>query len=148
MKGDLVHIDTSVDVRVDAGGRDPDGSSGTLRRYHQLLWSKPLPSGAPFDLEDVSPQAYLHHQSGLGDFWLSSDSMIHTYSYWPSMQAIISQLQVEEVAEFEFLGCTIGGMTLLPSNRIDGKPTINGARGMHPRIRDRFDLTLECIRRY
>lgn len=26
--------------------------------------------------------------------------------------------------------------------------TINKARGMHPRIADRFDLTLECIRRH
>ena len=26
--------------------------------------------------------------------------------------------------------------------------TINGARGFHPRIKDRFDLTLECIRRH
>ena len=26
--------------------------------------------------------------------------------------------------------------------------TINGARGCHPRIKDRFDLTLECIRRH
>jgi hypothetical protein len=26
--------------------------------------------------------------------------------------------------------------------------TINGARGWHPRIKDRFDLTVECIRRH
>ena len=26
--------------------------------------------------------------------------------------------------------------------------TINGARGFHPRIKDRFDLTVECIRRH
>ena len=26
--------------------------------------------------------------------------------------------------------------------------TINGARGINSKIRDRFDLTLECIRRY
>ena len=26
--------------------------------------------------------------------------------------------------------------------------TINGARGVNKKIRDRFDLTLECIRRY
>lgn len=26
--------------------------------------------------------------------------------------------------------------------------TINGARGFHPRIADRFDLTLECVRRH
>jgi hypothetical protein len=39
-------------------------------------------------------------------------------------------------------------MMLFPGNKIDGKMTINGARGCHPRIRDRFDLTLECIRRH
>lgn len=33
-------------------------------------------------------------------------------------------------------------------NKIDNKMTINGARGFHPRIADRFDLTLECIRRH
>ncbi len=27
-------------------------------------------------------------------------------------------------------------------------PTINAARGLHHQIKDRFDLTLECIRRY
>jgi hypothetical protein len=26
--------------------------------------------------------------------------------------------------------------------------TINGARGFHPKIKDRFDLTVECIRRH
>lgn len=26
--------------------------------------------------------------------------------------------------------------------------TINSQRGCHPRIKDRFDLTVECIRRY
>src|SRR5665811_1531204 len=49
------------------GDRDPDALSPTLRRYHKLLWSKPLPSGA---------------------------------------------------------------------------------RGFHPRIKDRFDLTVECIRKH
>ena len=44
-------IDTRFDTRSDAGGRDPDSHSKTLRRYHQLLWSKPLPSGALFDLD-------------------------------------------------------------------------------------------------
>ena len=37
---------------------------------------------------------------------------------------------------------------VFPGNQVDGKMTINGARGCHPRIRDRFDLTLECIRRH
>lgn len=42
----------------------------------------------------------------------------------------------------------MGSSILFPGNRIDGKPTINGARGLHGSIADRFDLTLECIRRH
>ena len=36
---------------------------------------------------------------------------------------------------------------LFPGNQIGRKMTINAARGCHPRINDRFDLTVECIRR-
>lgn len=39
-------------------------------------------------------------------------------------------------------------MMVFPSNQIDRKPTINGARGFDWRISDRFDLTVECIRRH
>ena len=37
---------------------------------------------------------------------------------------------------------------IFPGNNIDGKTTINCARGFPPRIKDRWDLTLECIRRH
>ena len=37
---------------------------------------------------------------------------------------------------------------LCPANRVGRAMTINGARGFHPRIMDRFDLTVECIRRH
>ncbi len=39
-------------------------------------------------------------------------------------------------------------MIVWPGNRIDGTMTINGARGFHPKIKDRFDLTLECVCRH
>lgn len=39
-------------------------------------------------------------------------------------------------------------MMIFPANRIDGRQTINGARGFNRKIADRFDLTLECIRRH
>ena len=39
-------IDIAFDFRTDAGGKDPDAYSPTLRRYHRLLWSKRLPGGA------------------------------------------------------------------------------------------------------
>ncbi len=37
---------------------------------------------------------------------------------------------------------------VFPGNKIDGKQTINGARGFTRKIADRMDLTLECIRRH
>jgi len=43
---------------------------------------------------------------------------------------------------------TIGGMMLWPGNQIDRRWTINQARGCTPRIADRFDLTVECVRRH
>lgn len=45
-------------------------------------------------------------------------------------------------------GYTIGSALLFPKTAPPGRMTINKARGMHPRITDRFDLTLECIRRH
>ena len=46
-------IDTDFDFRDDTPiGGDPDRYSPTLRSYHKLLWSKPLPSGAQFDVVD------------------------------------------------------------------------------------------------
>jgi hypothetical protein len=69
-------IDTSFDVRTDAGGKDPDTYSPTLCRYHRLLWSKPMPGGIRFELSaPTTPPYYLQHRSDVGEFWLSSDSV-------------------------------------------------------------------------
>ena len=75
-------IDTSFDFRTDAGGKHPDVYSPTLRQYHKLPWSKPLPNGRLFDLDDTVRGAYLHHRSELGQYLLSSDSVIPTYTRW------------------------------------------------------------------
>jgi hypothetical protein len=64
------------------------------------------------------------------------------------MEHIIKYLPREDMVSFLHLACTIGGYMVFPGNRIDEKMTINGARGVNPKIRDRFDLTLECIRRH
>ena len=142
-------IDINFDFRTDTPeGKDPDALSPTLRSYHKLLWSKPLPSSASFNLDDTKTGVYLYHQSNLGEFFLSSDSAIHTFSRWTSMAHIISQINEGEIEEFRRLSYTMGGMIIFPANRIDGKSTINGARGFHPLIKDRIDLTMECIRRH
>jgi hypothetical protein len=141
-------IDITFDFRSDAGGKDPDASSPTLRRYHQLLWSKPLPCGTLLALSIGKPGAYLYHSSALGDFSLSSDSVVPSFTRWKSLKHVTDLFPEDENEAFRTIGYTIGGMMIFPANRIDGKHTINVMRGFTRQIADRFDLTLECIRRY
>lgn len=142
-------IDTTFDVRLDAGGRDPDTHSATLRRYHQFLWSKPLPDGRPFDLATSTTHPYLHHRSDAGECWLSSDSVMQTYTRWGVSPTVLDAFSPSQLARFHALGYTIGGMMVFPANQVQRKPTINAARGLlRTAIGDRMDLTLECIRRY
>ncbi len=144
----MIGIDVAFDFRLDAGGKDPDSHSPTLRRYHRLLWSRPLPGGQMFDLEAPVGGPYLVHESGLGRFELSSDAVIATFHGYESTRPIFEILPADEVEAFEALGYTMGGMMVFPSTKVDNKMTINGARGFTRKIADRMDLTLECIRRH
>ena len=128
-------------------GKDPDSYSPTLRYYHKLLWSKPLPNGTSFDL-NTETKMLLHHKSELGEFFLSSDAVGHTYKNIQSMSHIINKIPSDEIDSFYALCSTIGAYIIYPSKRVDKKMTINGARGTNGKIKDRFDLTLECIRRH
>ncbi len=142
-------IDTSFDVREDTPpGKDPDRFSPTLRRYHRMLWSKPLPGGGQFTLDASTSKAYLYHQSSLGEFLLASDSAIPTFIGHRSLANIVEQVPLADLEAFNRLTYTIGGMMIFPGNQVNRQRTINGARGCHPRIKDRFDLTIECIRRH
>ncbi|RLA39701.1 MAG: hypothetical protein DRR42_26800 [Gammaproteobacteria bacterium] len=139
-------IDITYDFRQDTPeGKDPDSYSKVLRQYHKQLWSKALPSGEPFQLSDTIAGHYLHHKSVVGEFSLSSDAVIPTFRWNKQIQAIITKSELEA---FNAQGYTIGGMMIFPRNQIDGKWTINQARGCTQSIGDRFDLTLECIRRH
>ena len=144
----MLQINVDYDFRLDSNGKDPDKYSATLRSYHKALWSKPLPGGEMFELDDSTPGVYLHHKSALGEFFLSSDSVIPTFAKWKRYSHIISQITEDDRNYFHHIGYTIGGMVIFPSNRVDGLPTMNGERGFNRKIVDRFDLTLECIRRH
>ena len=144
-----VTIDITFDFRTDASGKDPDASSPTLLRYHHVLWSKQLPSGKQFELTLQSWRPYaLLHDSDLGKFVLTSDSVLATFTRRPDMQAIIGQIPPADIDALNTITYTIGGMVLWPGNQINGRWTINQARGCTGRIADRFDLTAECIRRH
>jgi hypothetical protein len=141
-------INVAFDFRLDSFGKDPDSHSATLKNYHKILWSKPLPNGDALQLQDDLKGSYLYHQSPKNLIHLSSDSIIHSYKNAVKIQSLLKQIDPAEVEDFRNLGYTIGGFILFPSNRIKGKMSINGARGFNSKIVDRFDLTLECIRRH
>jgi hypothetical protein len=141
-------IDITYDVRKDSNGKDPDSYSKILRNYHKLLWSKELPNGKAFLLKDDVEGVYLYHNSALGEYFLTSDAFIHTYSSWQRTKDLIKQIPKNEIEYFDYIAYTIGGIILFPGNRINKLPTMNMDRGANKYINDRMDLTLECIKRY
>jgi hypothetical protein len=138
-------IDVTFDVRTDSGGKDPDTASATLKRFHAELWSKPLPDGSHFQLEDAGSK-YLMAVHKTGALRLTSDTISNSMSGHKRLAPFLSELPEQLIQDVKDLGSTVGARIVFPGDRIAGKPTINVARGFHPSIKDRFDLTLECIR--
>jgi len=68
-------IDTTFNFYSDSNGEGPDSASATLRKYHKILWSKPLPNGVLFELRDNKNGTYLYHKSELGEIFLGSDAI-------------------------------------------------------------------------
>lgn len=142
-----IEIDVSFDMRSDTPpGLDPDTFSPTLKRYHQLLWQKPLPSGEVFTLVPQGRRAYLVNDGLVGRLAMGSDTIVT--SHRKRAAPLYQQLPGEMNAHFHAAGYTIGGFLIFPGAMIDRLPTLNQARGTSRAIEDRFDLTLECIRRF
>ena len=127
------------------GGADPDSKSPTLRQYHQMLWSKELPNGDLMDLKPGGSRSYLSWRN----FEFSSDSIIVELRYYRNIP--IFEKVKERVGDYQKYyedlirkSYTIGGMMIFPKH----PGSINQAKGTNAKLRDRWDLTLECIRRY
>lgn len=127
------------------GNSDPDSESKTLQRYHQLLWSRKLPNGEHMDLQLGTGNNYLTWKN----FRFGSDSIIVSFRYKKN-QTLIERVAKELpdykgfVEDYIHRSYTIGGMIIFPKHA----GSINQCRGTHPKICDRWDLTLECIRRF
>lgn len=129
-----------------AGSNDPDKKSPTLRKYHEILWSKKLPNGQFMKLKQGNTEKeYLYWDN----FRFGSDTLIADFKY-KKMKDVLDKLQqaLPNYIDFQetFLRktYTIGGMIIFPKH----PNSINQLRGTNPQIKDRIDLTLECIRRY
>lgn len=150
-----VPIDPDLDFagHYDGGG-DPDQSSERLSLWHRAICSLPVAGVPPLQLDLTYDYAYgllMRTQDG-ASFRLGSDGIIHTYSTAPWLRRFAPDVAAEAVADrhdFFRVASTIGGYLLFPRNGPgQSGPSINQARGVHPQIADRFDLTLECIRRH
>lgn len=138
-------IDIGFDFRSDSNERDPDSYSPTLSKYHQALWSKQLPNGDMMELETQGPPYTLTWK----DFVLSSDSIIVELKYEKNKKIIDQVCETVDDADayYENLisrSYSIGGMIIFPKHI----NSMNQRRGTSSFISDRWDLTLECIRRY
>jgi len=140
-------IDVTYNFQTETEPYDADRYSNTLQEYHRILWSKVLPNGEMFELKKIDKNR-LYHKSNLGEFYLSSDRAVPTFSNWKKMEHIIKEIPKEKLSNFINITETIGAITIWPSNRIEQKATINGAKGLISKVSDRLDLTIECIRRY
>lgn len=125
-------------------GSDPDTRSPMLRRFHRLLWSRELPNGQRMELSD-DPGGYLQWNG----MRFGSDNIAASFRYErcrPLIEEVASSMGDYHsfIEDFEHRAYTIGGAMIFPRHR----NSINQIKGTNKRISDRWDLTLECIRRY
>ena len=154
-------IDISVDFTLDTphywdnfwnvcgglgvGGEDPDAQSKTLQLYHQALWSRKLPCGETMDLKIGTGPNYLQWK----DLRFGSDSIFASFRYH-KYRYLLDEVQKAVpdyrsfVENYLHKSYTIGGMMIFPKR----PGSINQNRGTNRQLCDRWDLTLECIRRY
>ena len=88
-----------------------------------------LPEHAVQELRDTQPQLELNY----------SLTLLKPHEY-----QVPTDGKQHRLPGLGYCGAVVNG----PGNRIDGKWTINQARGCSGRIADRFDLTIECVRRH
>ena len=124
---------------------DPDSCSATMKKYQKILWSKTLPNGQIFNLQYGKNSDYLIWK----EFRFGSDSIITSFRY-KNYRYMIKEVSENVNDWHSFIenyvkkAYSVGGEIIFPKY-MGG---INQSRGCNPLIKDRFDLTLECIRRY
>jgi hypothetical protein len=140
---------------------DPDATSKKLYEAHEFLCKL---QGFKVSISEDNDYELVIDGKNIR---LSSDSIMSIYWHWSgkrypykNMQEIIEKIssELQKKSEYnkrnipfkEFIKSylqkanTIGGFVVFPKHYL---PTVNTERGRSGKIRDRFDLTLECIRR-
>lgn len=148
-------LDLTFDYKRDKPAKnrpDADRDSPRLRRDHELLWTKEIPSSgvlfAPTP-PSVRRKGYLIYSDAEGSrHWYGSDAITASYTTWIKPKALVAakaELTEEQRSRYLDPPYTLASAMIWPVRSKD-RPTINAARGL--RIGDRIDLTLECVRRH
>lgn len=139
-------IDVDFDYRLDSKCGDPDTDSRKLYTAHKVLWNKKLPCGKVLET-NIAEGNYGRLLLCNNQYEnLSSDRMCPHFNgkYNGKFDGWLSDFDIEIL---KHKVRTIGGHIVFPAHQKNGF-TINQARGVNKAISDRFDLTLECIRRF
>jgi hypothetical protein len=159
-----------------SGERYGEAYCKTLNDYHAMLWGRQLLNltNTPYIYGNNPPSYRLLHVSKPGlqsdEFTLTSDILSTGWndkwglgSSYKWLETARSVLEDNEIDEYGKIIRTIGNYIVFPKGTNDNAPNSNGypqydrtipnttwginsARGLDDKIRDRFDLTLECIR--
>jgi hypothetical protein len=133
--------------------KDIDTYSRTLHQYHHCLWLKELPYKKGFFEIEKSKSKNGPFKFIFNDVVYTSDAIFHTFRNFKrkSMKTLIAAITKKDatyIESFHQQGNTIGGYVIFPGKKRNGKQTINQSRGFNSLLNDRFDLALECIRRF
>ena len=124
---------------------DPDSESRELWNYHRLIWHKEVPNpnlpNRMFELDASLNCKNFNLRFGVDCFF-----NLYLDHKRPIIKEIVDQAyKNNEKKRYIDPPYTIGASLIFPKN---GTNSINSRRGCIFEIRDRIDLTLECIRRY
>lgn len=136
--------DIQYDYRKDSKCGDPDVDSPKLYDALKNLWSKNLPDNTCLELTVIKKGRFLLRNNITDN--LSSDRMCpHFVGRYNGK--LSGWLTASEEENLQYKVRTLGGHIIFPAHK-NGGFTVNQARGVNRKICDRFDLTLECIRRF
>jgi len=142
-------IDITCSMNKDTDETNLNGNSSTLNKYNVFLWSRTLNGKQDFQLRiSNSKSCDLVYEGYPRTFKFICDSILPNYSKCEPMKHIVKNIEKKEADELSNLGRTVGGYILFPTGIKSGKPDINESRLSNPKIMGRFDLTLECIKRW
>lgn len=124
---------------------DPDFFSRKLFELHKEIYSRELPNGAIAKIE----YSQKHNCLIWDDFRFGNDSIATSFRNKNNRMLITNVAKELDnyqkfVEHYVHTSYTLGGEIIFPKR----KNSINQARGCNRFIRDRWDLTLECIRLY